>query len=145
MENTVIIDLFNIKFNFIEEKSIFGTVQYNIIEDFKTKPLDYEDSLRIEIGMYIKDYINNNIEKLPYEPEQLSNLLNFDYKSLELRLNDIKSIDEVELKSMKLIKNKDTFKLLITHDVFYINDKNKKMLLLPQLRNPVKLDISIIK
>lgn len=145
MTSTAIIDLFNKEFNFIKETNIFGVDYYNIIEDLKNKPLDYENSLRIEIGNYIKNYINKNIEKIPFEPDKFCNLLNFDYKSIELRLNNIKSIHEIEIKSMKLINKNDSFKLLITHDVYYKNNNNTIKLLLPQLRNPVKLDLSLIE
>jgi len=145
MEKTATIDLFDIEFNFIKEQSLFGQNQYNIIEDFKNKPLDYENSLKIKIENYMIKYINDNIEKLPYEPGQLSYLLNFDYKSKELRLNDIKSIVEIDIKSIKLIYKNESYKLLLTHHVLYKNTNNRIMLLLPQLKNPIELDISINK
>ena len=136
------IELFNIEFNYIEKKDMFGNIYYDIIEDLKNKPLELDNSLRIILGNSIKEYINNNIDKFPYDTENLSKLINFDYKSIPNRINEIKNIDNIDIPYLKLKKNKDKLLLYYKCNTYYISDNNTKpALLLPQNYNPMSLTL----
>ena len=141
MEISTKIELFDIEFNYLEKKDIFGNIYYDIIEDLKNKPLELDNSLRITLGNSIKEYINNNIDKFPYDTENLSKLINFDYKSISNRINEIKSINNVEIISLKLKKKKDKLFLYYMCNTYYLSDTNKPILLIPQNYNPMSLTL----
>jgi hypothetical protein len=136
-----LIDFLNLKISFRESNSFLFGKSYQIDEYLITNPFESSELFKNKLEEEIQNFINNNLKKLPFDTDNLCNKMCFDYSSNELIINTIKLIDSINITSMKLI-NDSNFKIQLKFDIFYINNDNNKMQLLPQLPY-TNYDISI--
>jgi len=138
----------NLKFNYIKNNAIIiknkiiKKESYKIYDNDLIKPLEIEESFKYNLEQSIKNYINDNLSKLPFESDKYTEIINFDYKIVSDRLNDIKSINSVEILSQRLNTSnleKPTIELNI--NVMYEKQDGKLTLLLPKLKKPLSYDI----
>lgn len=138
----------NLPFNYIINKPIINHTKLNrkptyvIIDNDKFKPLEIEYSFKYNLEQSIKNYINYNLNKLPFESDKYSEIINFHYNKIPSRLLDIKSINSIEIISQQLNTSnieKPTIELNI--NVMYEKQDGKLTLLLPKLEKPLSYDI----
>tara|TARA_B100001248_G_C27393926_1_gene464197 strand:+ start:79 stop:504 length:426 start_codon:yes stop_codon:yes gene_type:complete len=134
MLSTATINQFNIEFQYKKITNKLRT-KYIIVDPFEFKPLEYEKTVKSKLENAIKNYINENIDKLPFDTDKLTNLIGFDYESIPDRLNSIKEITNIEINSMSMISKDDNYFLDIDLDVSYLNEYGNVNLLLPSKNN----------
>ena len=134
MLSTATINPFNIEFEYKKTISKLGT-KYLIVDPFEYKPLEYEKTVKSKLENAIKNHVNENIDKLPFDTDKLTNLIGFDYENAPDRLNSIEEITNIKIKSMSMISKDDNYVLDLDLNVLYLDKNGKIGLLLPRKYN----------
>ena len=135
MEYTGKIDFFDLYFNFKEKNSFIFGKSFEINDKVISSPFDSSHFLKNELEETIKNYINNNIKRIPFDTHNICNKIGFDYTINESIIDNIKSIDSVNITNMKIITGNQSnkFILQLRLNVYYIDNNNMKHFLAPQL------------
>jgi len=143
------VDQFNLEFEYEEQSSLLDKFSshylkkytskfpnYTIIESKKYNVLEKEDTFKFKLENSIKNFINENINKLPFETDDMQNmtdLIGFDYKAIPSRLEDIEKIETVKIIDMHIIYDTELkeYVLNLNINTWYTNKNNKTLRLLP--------------
>lgn len=136
------VEQFNLEFEYELKKSFIDQFissthpKYKIVEQLKNYQLQKEETFKYKLETNITNYINQNINKLPFDTEEtdkLTYLIGFDYKSIPSRLDDIVKIENINILNMHIIYDDEIeqYVLDLTMNVWYINNENNIIKLLP--------------
>ena len=142
----------NLEFKYIINKPIINHSKldrqptYVLVDNDKLKPLEVEISFKYNLEQRIKNYINDNISKLPFETDKYLDVLNFDYKAVPNRLEDIKQIDSVDILYSSInMTNPVNPVLELNINVMYVKLNGEITRLLPKQYKPLTFEVELEK
>lgn len=130
---------FNLEFEYAPtEKSIYNIIKpthksYEIIDQYDDYTLQDEDTFKYKLETTLKNYINTNINKLPFDTEALTYMIGFDYTAIPSRLEEIDYIESINIINMHIIYDNDLNQYVLDVDirVWYSNKDGNIVKLLP--------------
>lgn len=156
------VDQFNLEFEYEEQSSLLDKFNSHYINKYKSKYPNYtlieskehsvlekEETFKFKLETSIKNYINENINKLPFETDDMQNMTNligFDYKAIPSRLEDIEKIETVKIVDMHIIYDTELkeYVLNLNINTWYTNKNDETMRLLPvtpYTKIPITMDL----